>query len=144
MSVGQRGKAAEKIVQKYLEHINETHAKFDFERLSDARSGGGMGAKRVVGDFSFFAPGVHGVIEVKSIKHDFRLPAKNVSQLPKLRKRTLAGGRCFILVFHTETRLWRCLLADDLEIKSTGSWDLSVYPAYPSLELALPLQALIH
>ncbi len=137
-SVGQRGKYAEKKVHDYFKKIDETTVHWDFERIGDARSAGGRGAKSVVGDFSFFSPEVFGVAEVKEIKHDFRIPAANISQLPKLRKRTLAGGRCFVVVYHSTTKLWRCIPAGQLELKSSGSWDLRDYPTFPTLEEALP------
>lgn len=142
MSAGQRGKFAEKKVREYLEKVDQQLVHFDYERVSDARSAGGRGAKTVVGDFMFFTPELHGVIEVKEIGHDFRIPAKNITQLPKLRKRLLAGGRCYVVVYHTTTQLWRCIPAEELELRTTGSWDLRDFPTYESLEQALPIKIL--
>ena len=124
-SRGTRGKYAEKKVREYMESLKEKHIGFDFERVSDARSAGGRGAKKVVGDFLFFSPGVHGVLEVKEVNHLFRLPAKNLTQLPKLRIRELAGGRCLIVVYFKPAKLWRVSWAKDMENKTTGSWDMT-------------------
>lgn len=141
-SPGQRGKYAERKVHEWLQKVDQQVVKWDFERIGDARSGGGRGAKTVVGDFSFFAASCYGVIEVKEIAHDFRLPSKNVSQLPKMRKRFMAGGDCYIVVYHSTTKKWRRIPVMDLEVKTTGSWDLSAYPEYDSVEEALPLHIL--
>lgn len=137
-----RGKYAEKKVHDWLKKVDAQTTTWDFQRVSDARSAGGRGAKTVVGDFEFFAPGVHGVVEVKEIKHDFRVPAANITQLPKARKRMLAGGLYWIVVFHRTTNLWRRVSANDLEIISRGSWDLREYPTYERVEEALPLEVL--
>lgn len=141
-SVGQRGKTAEKKVRDYLKKVDQRLLNWDFERLSDARSAGGRGGKIVVGDYAIFNPYFHGVIEVKEIAHDFRIPAKNISQLPKLRKRTLAGGHCYVLVLHTTTNKWRRIPAQELELRTSGSWDLRGYPEYDTLEDALPIKLL--
>lgn len=141
-SVANRGKSAEKKVRDYLKKVDERLLNWDFERLSDARSAGGRGAKIVVGDYAIFNPAFHGVIEVKEIAHDYRIPAANITQLPKLRKRALAGGHCYVLVLHTTTGKWRRILATDLELRNTGSWDLRPYPEYDSLEDALPITLL--
>lgn len=138
MSRASRGKYAEGKVHDWLKKIDANVHEWDFERVSDARSAGGRGAKKVAGDFQIFAPGLHAVVEVKEIKHDFRVPAANITQLPKARKRMLAGGRYWIVVYHTTTKLWRRICASELEIIRGGSWDLSEIPTYTSIEEALP------
>ncbi len=141
-SPGQRGKFAERKVHEWLQKVDRQVVKWDFERIGDARSAGGRGAKTVVGDFSFYSTTCYGVLEVKEVAHDFRLPARNVPQIPKLRKRFLAGGDCYIVVYHSTTKKWRRIPVMDLEVKTTGSWDLSHYPEYDSVEEALPLNVL--
>lgn len=135
---GSRGKLTENRVHEYLKLLDSQNVHWDFQRVSDARSAGGRGAKTVVGDFEVFAPGFHGVIECKEINHDFRIPCKNITQLPKARKRILAGGAYWIVVYHRTTNKWRCIPAEELEVITRGSWDLREYPAYDSLEEALP------
>lgn len=137
-----RGKYAEKEVNKYLKKLDGQLVHWDFCRVSDARSAGGRGAKTVVGDFEVYAPGQHFVLEVKQIAHDYRLPAQNVTQLPKLRKRTLAGGTCFVVVYHSTIAKWRRIPAMEMELRERGSWDLRDFPAYDSLDEALPAHLL--
>ena len=132
------GRYAEDKVKTRLEEIDRTNHAFDFDRVSDAKSGHGFGAKKVVGDFQTFSPEIHCVLEVKSLAHNYRIPHKNISQLPKLRKRIVAGGRCLIVVYHTTSKLWRVIPAEELEIIDKGSWDVSNYTLYADLSVALP------
>lgn len=142
MTAANRGKHAEKKVREYLKKIDEATVNFDFERVLDAHAAGGRFASRT-GDFSWWAPEMHGVIEVKEVEHPTRLPYKNVSteSVAKLRKRYLAGGQVMILVCHMPMDVWRLvplpmLLKRDSSTPS-GSWDLSQFPTYPSVEAAL-------
>lgn len=150
--IGQRGKAAEKEVRAFLERLNFKYAGFDFERVYDARSAGGRFPARP-GDFEFYAPRLHGLIEVKEVEHDFRLPRKNmegakakgdakVSRIAKLRKRQMAGGTIFVLINHTTTGLWRSVPIDWLhERAAQPSWDLSEFSQHSSAATELaPLE----
>lgn len=136
-SVGQRGKYAEGVMKAYLGKVNSELLAFDFLRLPDPRTAGGRGTS-MPADFEFFYPSGHGLLEVKEIKSPRLLPAANVSQLPSMRKRTIAGGDCYIVVYHTTTKKWRRIPVMDLELKTTGSWDLSDYEQYDTLAEALP------
>lgn len=138
-ALGARGKSVETLVQGVLEGIANNYADFDYSRIYDARSAGGRFPARP-GDFEFFYPCVHGLIEVKEVKHDYRLPVKNMTQLPKLRRRDRAGGTILVLVFHSTTGLWRRVALDWLwEHKDAASWDLSSWKTH-----ATPLAAMAY
>lgn len=130
-----RGKSAEKAVQDYLTSLSDADAHFDFLRLPDARSAMGR-MKSMPADFEFFAPGVHGLIEVKETAHDYRLSSSKVTQLPMIRRRMLAGGRGIVLVHHSTTKLWRRVPAAMLD-PTASSWDLTEYDLHMTVESAL-------
>lgn len=106
---GQRGKSAESEVRKVLERLKETKSNFDFERKYDARSARGRFPSQA-GDYGWYVTPYHGLIEVKEVGHDFRLPSKNFNaqQIGRCRIREMAGGVIVVLVKHTTTGLWRC------------------------------------
>ncbi|WP_152681303.1 hypothetical protein [Oligella urethralis] len=117
------------MVHNYLQSLSERVAEFDYERLPDARSAMGR-FKSMVGDFAWFYPGRHGVIEVKETQHDYRLAKDKLPQLARLKKRVLAGGTCLILVYHSTANVWRCLDAAKLPLIERGSWDLREMPTF--------------
>lgn len=135
MSAGDRGKAAEKEAHDYLKELSARRAEFDFERLPDARAAMGR-VKAQIGDFEFFRPGTHGVIEVKETKHSYRIAKDKLEQLPRLHKRAMCGGLCIVLVHFSEVKLWRAMPATDLAI-GKPSWDLSLYQTYATAAEAL-------
>jgi hypothetical protein len=130
-----RGKSAEKAVRAALAAYSAKHAEFDWERLVDSRSSRGRVSAQVA-DFAFFFPCGHGAIEVKTIAHDFRIARSKVPQLPKLRKRTLAGGHCFLLVYHSTNKAWRAVRVQNLA-PDVPSWDLSGFAPYTSADAAV-------
>jgi len=130
-----RGKWAENEAHRFLKELSARWAGFDFERMPDARAAMGR-FKAMIGDFEFFLPGTHGVIEVKETKHDYRIAKDKLEQLPRLHKRAMCGGTCIVLVYHSTTKLWRSFLAIDLEI-GKPSWDLSGYEQFESAKAAL-------
>lgn len=146
--LGERGKGAEDEVQKYLNSLNSKYANFEFERIYDARSAGGKFPARP-GDFAFCRrhstqlpnPVVntwHGLIEVKELKHDYRLPKGRLDSLPKLVKREMAGGVIVVLIKHTEQGVWRCPPFEFFrDNQGVASWDLRGLRVYDSLEEAL-------
>lgn len=142
MSEANRGKKAEGKVAAYLKKLSLEVAEFDFERVLDARAAGGRFPSRT-GDFSWWLPGRHGVIEVKETEHASRLPYKNTSEqsAAKLFKRQLAGGEIAVLVYHSMTGLWRVLPLAWLQQKDastpSGSFDLSQEPSDQSLPAVL-------
>jgi hypothetical protein len=140
---GSRGKVAEKKVREYLEVLGARYASFDFERKYDARSAGGRFPSQA-GDFGFYKMvgngAVSGLIEVKEIAHDYRLPNKNFSsdRIARLKKRFLAGQDIIILVYHTEAKLWRCPPFDIfMKDPTAASWDLSVYERFSLVQEAV-------
>lgn len=130
-----RGKWAEAQATDYLKALSARRAQFDFERMPDARAAMGR-FKSMIGDFEFFLPGIHGVIEVKETKHAFRISKDKLIQLPRLHKRAMCGGTCIVLTYHSTTKLWRALLATDLKI-GPPSWDLAEYPTFSTAAEAL-------
>jgi hypothetical protein len=122
-----RGKYAEDKVRDELKALSDRRAYFDFERNYDARSSMGRIPRRA-GDFTFYTSTGHGVIEVKQVNHEFRLPKKNFNPdgFGVLRKRALAGGKIIVLVFHTPTRIWRYIPFEWFdERRDQTSWVLS-------------------
>lgn len=141
MTAANRGKYAEGKVRDYLKMIDAAVVNFDFERVLDAHAAAGRFQSRT-GDFSWWAPELHGVIEVKEVEHPTRLPYKNVTRegMAKLRKRSWAGGQIMILVCHMPEQIWRVVPMAYLDKRDSatpsGSWDLSQFPTYPSVEAA--------
>jgi len=133
--VGERGKVAEKTVQKVLEAWNTKHETFAFHRLPDARSAGGrLGAQP--SDFLFYEGDYGGFIEVKETEHPSRLAKDKISQLPILRKFSLAGARSIVIVYHSTIKLWRIARLEWFE-GTPASWDLSALPTFASAEAAM-------
>jgi hypothetical protein len=132
---GSKGKPSETAVQDILTKLGNS-AEFDWSRIYDARSAGGRFPARP-GDFEFFCPGVHGLIEVKELKHAFRLPSARLPQLPKLRKRQLAGGEIVVVIFHTQLEKWRAVPVEWLSRNLGSSWDLREFPYRDTLKGAL-------
>jgi hypothetical protein len=132
-SKADQGKTAESAVQKYLEAYHRKVLAFDWSRNYDAKSAGGR-FQRQTGDFQFFLPGIHGVIEVKEVKHDYRLPHGNYDEpkVAKCYKRSLAGGIIVVLVNHTTTGLWRMPPFSFIRKREGGSWDLREFKTFES------------
>ena len=124
---GSQGKPSETAVQSYLKAKGEADKTFDWHRAYDARAAGGV-FQRIAGDFSFYSPGVHGIIEVKETQFDNRLPYKNFEhhQVGKAVVRKLAGGRVLVLIFSTSTKFWRWFPIEFFQhrdsTKGIGSW----------------------
>lgn len=137
-AAGKRGKYAEGKVRDFLVSLKERKTGFDFERKYDARSAGGRFPAQA-GDFGFFTYGLHGLIEVKEVDHAVRLPEKNFSseQRAKLQLRALAGGLIVVLVYHTPLKAWRVPPPWAFSGERVPSWDLSRFPTYKSVQLAL-------
>lgn len=151
-----RGKKAEEAVSKFLKRQKDNIASFDYQRQYDARSAGGRFQSQV-GDYLLFRARKyqtergeelytirHGVLEIKQVHHDFRLPNKNFSaeQIAKIRRREMAGADALILVFHTTTQTWRAppfsIFRDE---PNAPSWDLSPYHAFETTAEALSYSA---
>jgi hypothetical protein len=132
-----RGKGAEDDVAKALEAWAKDRADRDYSRLLDTRAAGRV-VKSAAADFEFFTTGGHGLLEVKETEHEYRLSRDKLPQLPRMRKRELAGGVCIVLVHHSTLKLWRVLrVADLVSTGDKGSWNLTEVPGYGSASEAL-------
>lgn len=137
-SAADRGKKPEDEVRKYLKAYDERTHRFDWHRNYDAHTAGGR-FQRQTGDFEFYFPDAHGVIEVKQVDHAFRLPHKNYAEekVAKVYKRMLAGGMAIVLVYHTPIDQWRVTTLTPFRERTGGSWDLSAWELYPTAKAAL-------
>ncbi|MRN38565.1 hypothetical protein CRG49_002030 [Neisseria sp. N95_16] len=135
MSKVNNGKKAEQAVQSVLKSIDEPW--FDWQRMYDATSARGVFMPQT-GDFQFFTPDVHGVIEVKSTQHDYRLPKSAFSdnQRARLERRMSAGGKIFVIVWHWTLNEWRFINYQDVHqafnVQGQASLDLRTIPTYPT------------
>ena len=141
-----RGKSAEQKVREHLKALAAANANFDFQRNQDAHAAGGRMSVPQVGDFAAFGrysvPGLlvpdhysrNFIIEVKEVKHGFRLPYQNYSadKVARVSKRVLAGAEAIVLVRFMPADEWRAVpqevFAKRNPEKPSGSWDLSAYP----------------
>lgn len=162
-----RGKSAEKQVRELLDGFNLAVAGFTFNRVPDAHMAGGRfpaqagdfqafvkgsfeevinQTLKLTSGFIWVArPPAAGlpvvsrnfIVEVKEVKHDFRLPQKNYSadKVGRVQKRVWAGTEAVVAVLHTTTGLWR-LVPFEVFTKRAPSWDLSKHPIV-DIELAL-------
>lgn len=135
MSAADRGKAAEKAIEKWLDELNSKYARFAWHRFPDARSAGGR-VKAQPSDYLVQVPRGTTFLEVKEIEHDFRVPAKNIPQVPILKKWRMAGARTAILIYFKTIKKWRCLDAGLIESITKGSWDFSDVPTHGTPEQA--------
>lgn len=128
------GDETEKLVEGVFAEWNRSQ-RFAWHRLPDAKAGrGGIAAQPA--DY-IYRHGEHsGFIEVKALKHLFRLPSPRLTQLPVLHKWDLAGASNFALVHHYMTPGWRAVPTGDLASGAT-SWDLSEYPLFETPREAL-------
>lgn len=139
-----RGKKAEAAVQAYLSRLKIKQGTFDFERKYDARSARGRFQPQT-GDFGLWRLGLGDVtmsasLEVKTVDHDYLLPAKNFppAGIGRMRRRWLAGCFPIVLVFHTPSERWRCPpFPTFLNHDPVPSWNLSDMPTYPTASAAL-------
>lgn len=131
--LAERGKEAEEQVREILTEFAK-HSKFDFERNYDARSAKGMSYARRCGDFTWYGPASHGVIEVKETKNKASLPYKNFEshQVGKLTRRQLAGGVAFVVIHCTTDDTWVMSTIDRFRDRpdTAASWDLSDLTRY--------------
>jgi hypothetical protein len=152
------GKYAEGEVKKYLKLLESSHMGFTANKNPDAYTAGGRFVP-VAGDFQAFHKlklsghvelpaalkavipydGVNYhfsrnfIIEVKGVKHDFRLPAKNYSsdKIARVEKRVRAGTEAVVLICHwpkTDKEAWRLVPHEVFLDQSQPSWDLRPYP----------------
>ena len=132
-----RGKQAEDAVSEALARWAQDRPDREFTRLLDTRAAGRV-VKSAAADYEFFTVGQHGLIEVKQTEHEYRLERAKVPQLPRMRKRELAGGLCLVLIYHSTLDLWRVAHVRDLmTFGDKGSWNLTGHLTYRSAAEAL-------
>ena len=145
-----QGKYAEGKIRDELRRRGNEDSGFDWERNYDARSSMGRIPRRA-GDFTYYWQQPlddrlllrhrgHGVIEVKQVKHDFRLPRKNFDPdgWGILVKREMAGGKIVVIVFHSTTKKWRVVPFGWFKsLRDAKSWDLTTWPMYDKAQAVL-------
>lgn len=125
------GKEAEEIVEAHLKKVKAECEYFDYQRLYDAHTAGGFFPAQIA-DFEFFSTTGHGCIEVKEIKHDYRLPQAKfkAAKHARLKRRQEAGGVIFIVVRFMPLGFWRVIpLEYFLKDSNAASWDVREFPA---------------
>jgi hypothetical protein len=132
--IGDRGKAAEKEVDKVLRILNN-RSDFAYWRLPDARAARGYLAAQP-GDFAYFCKGRGGIIEVKETEHAYRIAKDKISQLATLQKFEWAGAKSAIIIHHSVDNVWRMIYPSQLEI-GPASWDLRQFVCFKT-----PVEAL--
>jgi hypothetical protein len=134
------GKETETLVQDVLKAANN-HANFAWHRLPDAKAARGAMAAQPA-DYMFRFGKVAGFLEVKALKHDYRLPASRLTQLPVLNKWALAGNHNYVLINHYMIGQWRIINTAELEF-GVPSWDLRDYEVYSTPVEALKVKGII-
>jgi hypothetical protein len=143
-----RGKTAEKKVSEILKRAEATRIWFTAGRVPDAHAAGGRFTPQA-GDFAAYSrvrtmpDGLYlsrnFLVEVKELKHEFRLPFASYSadKVARVQKRVLAGSEAIVAILHTTTGLWRLVPFSVFNDRSTGgSWDLRPF-APVAIETAL-------
>lgn len=131
MAKTNNGKASEAAVQAAFKSLSMPV--LDWQRMYDASSARNAFMAQT-GDFQFFLPDRHGVIEVKSTQHEHLLRSSAFSdgQRVKLYRRMIAGGRVWVIVHHWTTNVWRCIPYSDcrraFDIEKAASVDCRAYP----------------
>ena len=128
------GGETEKLVESLLKEWNGKQS-FAWYRLPDSKAARAY-LTAAPADYIYRSGAYAGMIELKALKHDFRLPSGRLTQLPTLKKWSLAGSADLVLVFHYMTGEWRVVSPVDLP-SDVPSWDLSYLPTYTSAEAAL-------
>ena len=134
MNISNTGKKAEKLVEAVLKKWNNNSG-FAYFRLQDSRAARNFLVAQP-GDFAYYCGPRAGILEVKSTQHSYRLAKDKVSQLPTLKKLSMAGASNLVLVHHYLEGVWRILYPGGLDA-SVPSWDLRNVETYPDAESAL-------
>jgi len=128
------GKETETMVEGVFKKWN-SRADFAWHPMPDSHSSRGRVPAQPA-DYLYRCGRNSGFIEVKAIDHPFRLTRARLTQLPMLRKWTMAGGDDLVLVHHYRKQTWRLLLVAELD-PSIPSWDLRPYGEFADPETAL-------
>ncbi len=128
------GKETENLVEAVFKEWNkEQH--FAWHRLPDAKAARGRLAAQPA-DYIWRNIAVSGFLEVKALNHPHRLPASRLTQLPTLKKWTLANSKDIVLVHHYMQGLWTACFVKELGF-GVPSWDLRDFPSFGTAERAL-------
>jgi hypothetical protein len=128
------GNETEKAVEDVFADMNKSQS-FAWHRLADAKAGRGRIAAQPA-DYAYRHHPHAGYIEVKALKHEYRLPATRLTQLPVLHKWDMAGAANFVLVHHYMLGKWR--IAPTVALNSgVPSWDLRDEPLFDTPREAL-------
>ncbi len=128
------GKETENLVEAvFKEWHKEQH--FAWHRLPDTKASRGM-VKAQPADFLWRSDRVSGFLEVKALKHPYRLPTARLTQFPILKKWTMAGSKDIVLVHHYMQGLWTACFVQELDF-GVPSWDLRDFPSCQTAERAL-------
>ena len=131
----QVGNEVEAQVEKVLKGWNNS-VKFAWARLSDTKAARMSMLQAQPADYIYRCGSHAGMIEAKGLVHPYRLPKKNLSQLPTLRKWALAGSEDVILVYHYMQDKWRPVYPIALN-PADPSWDLRQFLTFGTAEDAL-------
>lgn len=129
------GDETEKLVEELFREWNQRQW-FAWHRLPDAKAGRGRIAAQPADYIYRNGRKTSGFIEVKALKHAYRLPSARLTQLPTLLKWALAGSSSLVLVHHYMEGVWRVIPPRWMEPGAT-SWDLRDLEAYPNAKVAL-------
>jgi hypothetical protein len=123
-----RGKDAEGYVKSALSTCARTD--LAWYRLPDARSGS---RAPTLADFLIHAQGRMMLLEVKEVKHDFRLPHKNfdTDKIARMHRYKLSGALTYVLVRFMPSDVWRLAELSFFLQKEGGSWDMREFTPGP-------------
>ena len=128
MSTSNRGKYAETKFKTLVGRHYGSLANFCFTKLPDTYAGFKSAA---LADFLVMYAGVASLVEIKEVKHSFRLPKNNFSpdQIARQTMWAAAGANCWVLVYHSEDKLCRAVPITEFSPlpDGVGSWDLRAY-----------------
>lgn len=133
-----KGKFAEKEVQKVFTVWTFKHFDFNAMRFPDAHAARGVLAA-MPSDFLVVYRGVTTFIEVKSTEQATRLPKAKISQYGYLKSFHLAGAKVLVIVHQHLLSRWVMLTGDDLFCYEDcpASFPLTNLPQYDTAAEAL-------
>ena len=108
-----KGKYAEKEVQKALDTLTSARCDFKYMRFPDARAARGLLAA-MPSDYLAVFRGVTTFLEVKSTEQEKRLPKAKVSQYGYLKAFHIAGAQVLVVIHQPLLSRWVAMTGDDL------------------------------
>lgn len=127
------GKETEMMVIEELDRLNNK-LDFAYHRLPDAKAARNALAAQPADFIVSAGKGMY--LEVKAIKHIYRVPKDKIRQLALLKKFELAGMPAAIIIHHYTEGIWRVVRPKDLEF-GVSSWDISSAYGYTSVSEAV-------